>query len=281
MSGKEFTGKIRRHTYSMADLRIKAAAKAEARPHDLYETDPGADDGLDYYDWMNREGNFEAYLQIANGWVNWPLHMLPADARVVSFHDLAMELAADPRGYSLLTGADRTAAGLENFRVGDWGDQIGAAFSFCVNGKTYTAFENPNDGYRSSMGRMIERDGNHCQSTFEPCALLPQFRRTTRDWDDDDAPRDPKDPKHWTTVPPGDERAGHADLLDLIDPKSREPALSVGTQRGDDYYPSFVGYLNPERLQSARAQGIAESFALADELHAGLLSLGSKRKARL
>lgn len=260
----------------MAELRAGAEARAERRPHELYDKQPDFDDNFEH-GWL--EGDAEAYRQISNGWINWPLALLPEGARAISFADLAMELSMHPRGFTLLTGADRAAAGLENFRMSNWGDHIGAAFSFCANNKTYTAFENPSDDYRSSMGFLIERDGNHCRNVFEPCALLPQFCRS-RDWAaEDDA--DPSDPHDWRRVPPADKRAGHADILELINPKTGSPALSVGTRRSDDYYPSFVGHVDPPTLQTAQSLGIAESFAFADELVSTIPLSTPPRKFRL
>lgn len=246
--------KVRRHTYSRAALRDISRSRLEVSEV------VGVDQELEDLHGRSGSAEWEAFNRPAD-LGGLPLSQLPQEARVVSFAQLAMSLAEDPRGYALLTGVERGAAGLESFRLMDWSDypggkRAGAAFSFCVNDRTYTAFESPGDGYRSSMAFLIEREGNWCESEFEPCALHPQLE-ISRNYDDEARRLSISDPK-----------GGMADILALIVPGTQRAALSVGTSRADDWYPSFVGYHDPEALGMAREMGVALAYELDAELPA-------------
>jgi hypothetical protein len=263
---KDFAGKIRRHTYSVALLREQAELRAHAedlgwaRRGQDGESVFGEDDGADWDCF-----DFDAWSLKQSGQLDWSLERLPEGIRRVGFAELALALASDPRGYALLEGVERGSAGLEEFRRSGLADRIGTAFSFCLDGTTYTAFENPDDGYRSSMAFMVAQEGNWCAVPFAPVALVPQFRRTTfDDWDEEDS--NAAAPGQWRRVPPGDVRAGHADLLDLLVPGSSEQALSVGTSRSDSYYPSFVGWLDPAGLEKARSMAVSLAYELDEDV---------------
>lgn len=256
---KDHSGKIRRHTYSMPQLRIQAQLRSDRRLGNIEAFQSKDLEGWERAEsgWREEWGDYEDWQRIEGADVGWPSSMLPEGARAISFSDLALDLAADPRGYYLLEGYERGTCGLDQFLAVGWDRNIGGAFSFCVNGSTYTAFENPADGYRSRMGLLVAREGNWCSTPIEPCAVLPRFCRTSYDWSEEVEPR---------KMHPAHEGAGHGDALELIDPSSMETALMVGTSRADDYYPSFVGYARPETVQKALDSGVAENFALADEL---------------
>jgi hypothetical protein len=96
----------------------------------------------------------------------------------------------------------------------------GASISFCLSGITYTAIENPSDGYRSSMRELII--GGSAGSGFEPC--LVEGRMTPDDGD-----------RH--------------DILELVDGTTHKVVLAVGTRRTDDYYPSFIVDWQPQNLR--------------------------------
>jgi hypothetical protein len=174
----------------------------------------------------------------------------------VGFEELAAALAASPRGFALLTGVERGPAGIDAKTLGAIGlaSDIGEAFSFCVDGKTYTAFEDPDDGYRSALGFMVARDGNWCDCAFEPCALFATFS---------DGEGDSR------LLPPNDPDAARAFLMQLHDPSSMAIALQVGTSHADDWYPCFVAFHDPEVLERARALGIGLAFELDKGLAAG------------
>ena len=201
------------------------------------------------------------------------LESLPSGAGAMGFLELAMALAADPRGYALLTGLDAGAAGLDLFRVADrYGskpDSSGNAFSFCVNGSTYTAFEYPDDGYRSALSHMVERPGNWCQTRFGPCALLPRFKTSVYDAEGLD----------WSpSMKPSEEGSRSTDMLELLLPGSSEVALAVGTDASDDYYPCFVAFSDPGVLTRARALGIALAYEL--DAQGALCKPGAVERAR-
>lgn len=174
----------------------------------------------------------------------------------VGFEELAAALAASPRGFAWLTGVERGPAGLDAKTLGAIGlaPGIGEAFSFCVDGKTYTAFEDPDDGYRSALGFMAARDGNWCDCVFEPCALIATFSDG-----EGDSP----------LLPPNDPEAARAFLMQLHDPSSMAIALQVGTSHAEDWYPCFVAVHDPVVLERARALGIALAAELDDDLPGG------------
>lgn len=153
-----------------------------------------------------------------------------------SLDDLATTLAASPRAFTLLTGVEAGWASLSPADIArpGYNFSVGCAFSFCLDGITYTALEDEEDGYRSSLGLLVSRQGNHCSTTFEPCALWPAFTTT-------------------------EERKA----LDLFaHPNDPRPALSVGTRYFDEYYPSFEGHHIAELLQRAHDMGIALAWEL-------------------
>lgn len=242
MSSRKF--KSSRHDYDRAErLAAQAESSAELAPEEELRA-------LD-----------EAAMDDENPDAGVPLSMLPEGAWVVGFKELAERLAASPKGLALLTGIERGAAGLERFVEVSYDHEVGRAFSFCVDGATYTAFENPDDGYRSSMGSMVAREGNWCETQFEPCALIATFANE-RDLGWANSTED--------SFGPSDERAAHSDILRLHEPSGMEVALAVGTRRSDEYYPCFVGHHCPKTLQKARDLGLALAGELDDTLPSGI-----------
>lgn len=250
-------GRPERRRYSLPELRSRGQALITER-----ELDDAAMLA------RRREAQGLGLAEEAPEWREWmdedepdldrPLSFLPEGARVVGFLELAVSLAADARGYALLTGVERGAAGLDEFRCArdSWSasSEAAQAFSFCVNGVTYTAFESSSDDYRSSMRALVAREGNWCECQFEPCALAPEFVEY-RDYDEKNQRWSPRDPE-----------AGMSDVLELCVPGSERAALRVGTNRSDEWYPSFVGAHDPLALQAAREMGVALGYELDDEL---------------
>lgn len=198
---------------------------------------------------------------------NMPAEMLPAGTRAVGFRELAEMLGGSPDGRSRMEGVERGSAGLEPFRMTRFesdepGAEVGAAFSFCLEGWTFTAFEDPSDGYRSSLAFLVAREGNFCSETFEPCPMLPRLRTARRrSWDvEEEGAREAV----WAL---GETPEGHADIFELVEPSTGRVALAVGTDRGEDWYPRFVGAHDPELLCLASA--------------AGAIPAGAGRKMRL
>lgn len=88
---------------------------------------------------------------------------------------------------------------------------------FCLNGITYRAMEDPEDGYRSCLGG-IGVVGDVIKNAFAPQPVIG----TARKYDDD------------TVV--------------FINPVTKLAVLEIGTDNMDAYYPSFVAWFDPKSL---------------------------------
>lgn len=96
--------------------------------------------------------------------------------------------------------------------------------AFVLDGKTYSAIEDENDGYRSALGELLE-DGE-CTNMFPvPCYVI--CRHMERD-----------------------EHNMLCDTLVMTDIFTGQVVLEVGTDNSDDYYPSFVNSFHPEAMAS-------------------------------
>jgi hypothetical protein len=118
-----------------------------------------------------------------------------------------MELK-DLVGSHILTGVDMDSK--------DYGDS--QVLRFTLDGKTYAAVEDPEDGYRSCMGELVEITGP-LPNPFNGQKVVGTMRDDTSD-----------------------------DVLDLIDIKTGKIVVSVGTSNTDDYYPCFTAEFNPENM---------------------------------
>ena len=98
----------------------------------------------------------------------------------------------------------------------------GNVIRFVLDGKTYTACEDDNDGYRSAM-RDIFVTEEKVSNTFNPVQVLVVYREHDCNYRKDD-------------------------IIDFYDTKNGKRILSVGTEDTDDYYPSFVSNWTPENL---------------------------------
>ena len=88
------------------------------------------------------------------------------------------------------------------------------AISFVLDEKTYTAVEDPDDGYRSSMDRLFQTDAK-LKNTFKPIDVLA---------------------------------VNHEELLNFFDINNGKLVLSIGTNYDDTYYPVFVAEFIPENM---------------------------------
>lgn len=90
---------------------------------------------------------------------------------------------------------------------------------FRLDGTVYTAIENPEDGYRSSLGSLIVSPNTDMKNTFPPISVLVRAKR-------------------------------HSDgeILEFIDLITTDVVIDVGTDRTDDYYPFFVNAFWPENM---------------------------------
>jgi hypothetical protein len=94
---------------------------------------------------------------------------------------------------------------------------------FILDGKTYSAVEDPDDGYRSAMKEIIEaRPGLTVTNTFPPCEVLGVARF------------DGQYDKH--------------DAIDFYDTTTGKVVMSIGTLSVNDYYPCFIANFKPENM---------------------------------
>ena len=110
-------------------------------------------------------------------------------------------------------------------QVKTWGDQFEACqvMRFRLDGKCYTATEDPGDGYRSSMRELAVSDDAVMKNVFAPLKVIGRHR-TKGSYGDQD------------------------DILELIDAVTGQTVIEVGTASVDDYYPSFVASFSPEAM---------------------------------
>jgi len=92
--------------------------------------------------------------------------------------------------------------------------------NFVLDGKTYTAIEDDNDGYRSAMDE-IKVSNFKVSNKFKAVKVLGTMREGGYN-------------KH--------------DIIDFIDCITGKIVLSVGTRNTDDYYPTFMNEWKPENL---------------------------------
>lgn len=109
-------------------------------------------------------------------------------------------------------------------KVKRWGDnfEVSNVIRFRLDGKVYTAVENPDDGYRSSMEKIFVSD-DEMKNVFPPQRVLG-IHRTKGEYSDVD------------------------DVLELRDIVTGGLVLEVGTSNVEDYYPCFVGRFDPKAM---------------------------------
>lgn len=96
--------------------------------------------------------------------------------------------------------------------------------NFILDGITYTAIEDPSDGYRSMMEKIIISE-TKVTNTFAPVEVLVSYRDKTEG-----------------------SYKGDCEILDFTDTKNGKRVMEIGTDDSDDYYPSFVANWTPENL---------------------------------
>lgn len=204
------------------------------------------------------------------------VEVVGACADFITFKQLAWGLGKDPRGLALLTGFEAGPAGIVFSSLANSAVDDGAArsYSFCLNGKTYTAFDDApasaiEYGGCGGMSFLVSRDGNHCERQFEPCALAPRFRGS--EWAGDPIEEE------WR-VKSRDPLAESSRVFELCVPGSLEVVLEVGT-RCYDWDSAFIRRFNPDALDRARALGLALAYELDEEARAMEAPRG--RSARL
>jgi hypothetical protein len=103
---------------------------------------------------------------------------------------------------------------------GEWGDSYEdcQVINFVLDGQTYAAIEDPEDGYRSCMKEIIQSSAV-VTNVFPPIKV---FASLSTEHDDD--------------------------LLEFIDIQTGKVVLMVGTEDYNDYYPTFIASFWPENM---------------------------------
>jgi len=118
-------------------------------------------------------------------------------------------------GPCTLSGVDCITQSVKSY-MGEGYDDCNV-LNFIIDGRTYSAVEDPDDGYRSELGYLIRTD----------FALTNNFPGV--------AVR-------------GRMRDGKTEVLEFYDVETKKLVLAVGTNMDDDYYPEFVGEFYPENM---------------------------------
>lgn len=131
-----------------------------------------------------------------------------------------------------LAGQIRLLSGVTNETISlecSWDDEQlydGNSISFILDGVTYTAIEDNNDGYRSAMDSLLVNK-YECKNIFKPIPVFCVYR---------------------TKAYGG---YNSADLLDIYEVENGNLILTLGTDNSDDYYPSFVTDWQPENISAS------------------------------
>lgn len=94
-------------------------------------------------------------------------------------------------------------------------------FLFILDGITYKATENPDDGYRSYL-RELEVSDEKVNYTFPQQKVIGKMKE--------------------------DDTYSRNDVIVFCNPETDKPILEIGTDNLDDYYPCCILRWNPENL---------------------------------
>lgn len=122
-------------------------------------------------------------------------------------------------GEHILDGVD-----LCSEQVKDWDETLINAnvIRLRLDGKVYTAVEDPSDGYRSSMDRLFV-DDSQIKNEFPPIRVLARMK--------------------------GDDNWGGVNkTIELLDMVTGKVVAEFGTDNTEDYYPCFVSAFSPENM---------------------------------
>jgi len=122
-------------------------------------------------------------------------------------------------GKHKLDGADFPNANIET-----WKDSYGDCqiIRFCLDRKVYTVIKDPMDGYRSTMqGIAITEDS--IINTFAPIEVIGVYRTKGK-------------------------YSGKDDILELMDTKTGNIVIRIGTTDINGHYPTFVADFNPRNM---------------------------------
>ena len=118
----------------------------------------------------------------------------------------------------MLSGVDITTE--KKLRYGDTYEDA-EVVRFILDGKTYRAIEDPDDGYRSYLNEIEETD-EKITNEFEPQKVIGKMKENSE--------------------------YQNNDTILFFDAITEKVVLEVGTDNTDDYYPYCVIYWNPENL---------------------------------
>lgn len=129
-----------------------------------------------------------------------------------------------PDGIHTLSGIGSTTITINE----GWSDEsVVDADIFEIDGQTYGAYEDPDDGYRS-YGLLQTMNDETCQYKFPPQRVIVRnvVLETTGEWGEVICKR----------------------FLCLDDPVTNKNVLAIGTDFSDDYYPIAIFEYHPENL---------------------------------
>lgn len=120
-------------------------------------------------------------------------------------------------GKHTLSGVDEVVERIEQYS--DYYEDC-EVIRFVLDGKTYTASQDPEDGYRSSMKEIMVSD-DKVINTFPPVEVIGKMQHDDYSFND---------------------------VLELYNINTGKLILAVGTENYDDYYPCWVADFNPEAM---------------------------------
>lgn len=126
----------------------------------------------------------------------------------------------DLLGEHVLSGVD-----FDKTEVKTWGDQfeIAQCIRFTLDGVTYIAVEDPEDGYRSTM-REIRISETPCRTVLFPVVPVLVIKK------------------------PDDTYGQKNETLQFLNKVNGKVVLEVGTDNREDYYPWYVAAFFPQNI---------------------------------
>jgi len=119
-------------------------------------------------------------------------------------------------GKHVLDGVDTY---IEKVKIYDDKFEDANAIRFRLDGVVYVAIEDPNDGYRSCLDKLIIAPASEITNIFPAIYVLAKKKASDTH-----------------------------DILQLFDVVTGKVVLEVGTDDVDDYYPCFVSSFHPENM---------------------------------
>lgn len=130
-------------------------------------------------------------------------------------------------GEHVLSGAFFDSAKEPSYKGSDWMEDK-QVLRFTLNGRNLEAVEDPDDGYRSSLGD-LRPSSIAPANQFPPVKVVGQMKTKG-------------------------EYGGEDCILQFLNAATGKPIIEIGTSDVDDYYPGFVGYFSPENLVAITAK---------------------------